>query len=286
MSATPDTNTAQDTDAAQGTNTAQDTGATPAPSTARDPAAPRGVIVTGGGTGIGRAVARAFADRGDRVLVVGRTPATLARTAEGRPGIDVLTADLTDPDTPRAVTDAALNAFGRIDVLVNNAASGGFAALAETKREAARDQLDTNLLAPLLLTRQTLDALAADGGGTVLNIGSAGALYRRAWPENGIYGAAKAGLDFLTRTWAVELAARGIRVLGLAPGVIDTGIGERSGMTPEAYAGFLQHIATVVPAGRVGRPEDVAWWAVQLTDPRAAYATGAVLAVDGGLSLT
>lgn len=250
------------------------------------PAAPRGVIVTGGGTGIGRATARAFADRGDRVLIVGRTPATLAGTAEGHPGISVLAVDLTGPDAPRAVTDAALEAFGRIDVLVNNAATGGFAALAETKPELAREQLDGNLLAPLLLTRQTLDALAADGGGTVLNIGSAGALGRRAWPENGVYGAAKAGLDFLTRTWAVELAPRGIRVLGLAPGVIDTGIGERSGMSREAYAGFLRQIATRVPAGRVGSPDDIAWWAVQLTDPRAAYATGVVLAVDGGLSLT
>ncbi|MET9502691.1 SDR family NAD(P)-dependent oxidoreductase [Streptomyces sp. NPDC006259] len=255
-------------------------------SATKEPTTPRGVIVTGGGTGIGRATARAFADRGDRVLVVGRTPATLAGTAEGHPGISVLTADLTDPDSPRAVTDAALEACGRIDVLVNNAATGGFAGLAQTKREAAREQLDGNLLAPLLLTRQTLDALAADGGGTVLNIGSAGALGRRAWPENGVYGAAKAGLDFLTRTWAVELAPRSIRVLGLAPGVIDTGIGERSGMSPEAYADFLAQIATRVPAGRVGRPEDIAWWAVQLTDPRAAYATGVVLAVDGGLSLT
>ncbi|MGA5035554.1 SDR family NAD(P)-dependent oxidoreductase [Streptomyces capoamus] len=255
-------------------------------SAAQDPAVPRGVIVTGGGTGIGRATARAFADRGDRVLVVGRTAATLAGTAEGHPGISVLAADLTAPDAPRAVTEAALDSCGRIDVLVNNAASGGFAALADVQPKAARDQLDSNLLAPLLLTRQTLDALAADGGGTVLNIGSAGALGRRAWPENGVYGAAKAGLDFLTRTWAVELAPRGIRVLGLAPGVIDTGIGERSGMPPEAYAGFLREIATRVPLGRVGRPEDIAWWAVQLTDPRAAYATGAVLAVDGGLSLT
>ncbi|MEU3793637.1 SDR family NAD(P)-dependent oxidoreductase [Streptomyces fructofermentans] len=251
-----------------------------------DATTPRGVVVTGGGTGIGRAVARAFADRGDRVLIVGRTPATLAGTAEGHPGITVLTADLTAPDTPRAVTDTALDTFGRIDVLVNNAATGGFASLAETKRETAGEQLDSNLLAPLLLTRQALDALAADGGGTVLNIGSAGALGRRAWPENGVYGAAKAGLDFLTRTWAVELAPRGVRVLGLAPGVIDTGIGERSGMSREAYEGFLRQIAARVPAGRVGRPEDIAWWAVQLTDPRAAYATGAVLAVDGGLSLT
>ncbi|MFE3683906.1 SDR family NAD(P)-dependent oxidoreductase [Streptomyces sp. NPDC059095] len=255
-------------------------------SAAQAPTTPRGVIVTGGGTGIGRATARAFADRGDRVLVVGRTPATLAGTAEGHPGISVLAADLTDPDTPGAVTAAALDAFGRIDVLVNNAATGGFASLAQTTRETVIDQLGSNLLAPLLLTRQTLDARGAAGGGTVLNIGSAGALGLRAWPENGVYGAAKAGLDFLTRTWAVELAPRGIRVLGLAPGVIDTGIGERSGMSQEAYAGFLQQIAARVPAGRVGRPEDIAWWAVQLADPRAAYATGAVLAVDGGLSLT
>ncbi|MEU1778856.1 MULTISPECIES: SDR family NAD(P)-dependent oxidoreductase [Streptomyces] len=246
----------------------------------------RGVIVTGGGTGIGRAVARAFAALGDGVLVVGRTPETLAETARGHATVRTLATDITAPDAPGRITDAALSAFGRLDVLVNNAATGAAGALAGTEPEAVRAQFETNLLAPLFLTHRALDALAADGGGTVVNITSSGSLGRRAWPHNGVYGAAKAALDFLTRTWAVELAPRGIRVTGLAPGVVDTGIGERVGMTREDYAAFLKGIAERVPAGRVGRPEDIAWWVVRLADPGARYATGTVVAVDGGLSLT
>ncbi|MEU3353129.1 SDR family oxidoreductase [Streptomyces sp. NPDC037389] len=245
----------------------------------------RGVVVTGAGTGIGRATARAFAEQGAGVLVVGRTGATLAGTAEGLPGVTTLTIDITDPKAPELVVGTALRAFGRLDVLVNNAAAMGYRPLATLDRRSAEEQLRTNLLAPVLLTRRALDALA-EHGGTVVNVGSSGALGLRSWPDNGLYGATKAALDFLTRTWAVELAPRGIRVVGVAPGVVDTGAGARMGLTEEQYAGFLREIGTRVPSGRVGRPEEIAWWITRLTRPEAAYANGVVLPVDGGLSLT
>ncbi|KQX56389.1 ketoreductase [Streptomyces sp. Root66D1] len=242
------------------------------------------MVVTGGGTGIGRATARAFAAHGDRVLVVGRTKATLDATAEDHPGIQGLVADVTEPDAPERIVEAALAALGRIDVLVNNAAAMGYRPLAALDRAEAERQLHTNLLAPVLLTRAALDPLA-ETSGTVVNIGSAGALGLRSWPDNGLYGAAKAGLDFLTRTWAVELAPRGIRVVGVAPGVTDVGAGPGQDGAG-AYEAFLKGISARTPSGRVGRPEEMAWWIVQLTRPEAAYANGSVLAVDGGLSLT
>ncbi|MFI6517015.1 SDR family NAD(P)-dependent oxidoreductase [Spirillospora sp. NPDC050679] len=243
------------------------------------------VIITGGGSGIGRAAAHAFADRGARVLVVGRTEATLAETAEGRPGIRVLAADITKPDAPDTIVETALSEFGRVDVLVNNAAAGGFGSLADIDRAMVETQFETNLLAPLFLTQRALGALE-ETGGTVVNISTAGALGLRSWPGNGVYGAAKAALDFLTRTWAVELAPRGVRVVGIAPGVIDTGVGVRAGMSPEAYRGFLEQMGARVPLGRVGAPEEIAWWIVLLAQPEAGYASGTVVAVDGALSVT
>ncbi|MFP3961848.1 SDR family oxidoreductase [Actinomadura fulvescens] len=253
--------------------------------TTNDGPRPRAVIVTGGGTGIGRATARAFAERGDGVLVVGRTESALIETAKDHDTIRVLTADVTDPDGPRLVVDAALREFGRIDVLVNNAAALGYRPLAQVDRELVDTQLGTNLIAPILLTRYALDALEA-AGGTVVNVSTAGSLGMRSWPDNGVYGAAKVALDFLTRTWAVELAPRGIRVVAVAPGVIDTRSAPRMGLSEEAYDGFLEQIATRTPLGRVGTPEEIAWWITQLTLPQAAYLTGAVVPVDGGLSLT
>lgn len=242
-------------------------------------------MITGGGTGIGRATARAYADGGDRVLVVGRTERTLAETAEGHPGISRLTADICAPDAAELIVKTALRELGRIDILVNNASSGTPAPLERLDRQVARDGLEVNLLAPILLTRKAIPALA-ETRGTVVNISSAGSLGRRAWPNFSIYGASKVALDFLTRTWAVELAPHGIRVLAVAPGVVETGMGIRAGATPAEYAGFLEWMKSVTPLGRVGQPEEIAWWVRQLTAPEAAFATGTVIAVDGGASVT
>ncbi|MFD9888454.1 SDR family NAD(P)-dependent oxidoreductase [Amycolatopsis sp. NPDC059027] len=244
---------------------------------------PRSVIITGGGTGIGRATARAFADRGDQVLVVGRTPASLAETAEGRENIRPLVADITGAEAPELVVSTALRELGRIDVLVNNAAIAVPAAMGEIDPGRADEQLAVNLRAPLLLTQRAVDALA-ETQGTVVNLSTAGSLGRRAWPGMSLYGASKVAIDFLTRTWAAELAPRGIRVVALAPGVVDTGMGERMGSTPAEYRRFLAEMSEYAPLGRVASPEEIAWWVLQLTRREAGFMTGAVLAVDGGAS--
>ncbi|MDW3848641.1 SDR family oxidoreductase [Micromonospora sp. BRA006-A] len=243
------------------------------------------VIITGGGSGIGRAAARTFADRGARVLVVGRSPEPLAETATGYPNITTLVADITGPDAGKIVVDRALLEFGAVDVLINNAAVGVFGALSDLDPEAVRVQFETNVLAPVLLTQCALTALT-ESGGTIVNVGSAMALGLRAAPQNAVYAATKAALDSLTRSWAVELASRAIRVVGIAPGVVNTGVGVRAGMSAAEYEGFLQHIAVRVPVGRVGRPEEVADWIHRLAQPDAAYLNGTVLTVDGALSVT
>ncbi|MFI9505129.1 SDR family NAD(P)-dependent oxidoreductase [Nocardia sp. NPDC052566] len=241
------------------------------------------MIITGGGTGIGRALARSYAEEHE-VLVVGRTESALHETAAGHDNIHVLAADITDHGSAELVVKTAQRALGRVDVLVNNAATAVPAPLADVEAASAESQVAVNLLAPIFLTQAALDALA-ETRGAVLNISSSGASGGRAWPGFSVYGATKVALEFLTRTWSVELAPRGIRVVAIAAGVVESGMGVRMGSTPEEYRAFLADIATRTPAGRVGQPEELAWWARQLTAPAAEFATGSVVVVDGGLSL-
>lgn len=240
----------------------------------------RAVVVTGGGTGIGRAVAHRYAAEGAEVLVAGRTGERLAETASGTT-IRTVVADVAAADGPAAIVAAAAREFGRIDVLVNNAAIVRPAALGEIDRAVARRQLDTNLLGPLFLTQEALPHLAE--GATIVNVTSNPPY--RGWPRNSVYGATKVGLDFLTKTWALELAGRGVRVLSVAPGITATPVLVHAGFTPEQIAESREGMLERIPLGRIAEPDEVAWWIVAVTRPGAGYATGQVIHVDGGMSV-
>ncbi|MFE9442421.1 SDR family NAD(P)-dependent oxidoreductase [Streptomyces sp. NPDC006602] len=241
---------------------------------------PRIVLVTGAGTGIGRATARAFAAQGAHVVAVGRRAAPLADTAaydEAR--IVPLTADIATEDGPATIVRAALQRHGRIDVLVNNAAIVNTESLRTYTRASADTHLATNLLAPVLLTQAALPALE-ESRGVVVNVTTS--VGQRGWPGNSLYAAGKAALEVLTRSWAVELAPLGIRVAAVAPGAIDTPIGDHAGYTPEDRASIREWQLAHTPLGRVGRPEEVAWAITRLAAPEASFITGVVLPVDGG----
>lgn len=227
----------------------------------------KAVVVTGAGTGIGRATARAFAEQGASVLAVGRRAEPLAETADGFPGIRPLVADVADA---RAVTDAARRAFGRIDVLVNNAAV-----------TTGDGLVATNLLAPAALVEAALPDLT-ETRGVVVNVSTA--IGQRGWPLPGgeLYAGLKAALESLTRSWAVQHAPRGVRVVAVAPGPIATPIARHGGLDPDQAAALRERLVSQVPLGRVGQPEEVAFWIVQLARPEAGYVTGVVLPVDGG----
>ena len=237
------------------------------------------VVVTGAGTGIGRATARAFATEGAQVVGVGRRSKPLEETAAGYDRITPLPFDITAEGGPERIVRTVLEVHGRLDVLVNNAGIVHSGALGALGPELISAQLSTNVVAPMLLAQAALPSLEASGG-VIVNVSTT--VGQRAWPGSSVYAATKAALESLTRSWAVELAPRGVRVVAVAPGAIDTPIGEHQGLTPERMAAVRQWQLAHTPLGRIGGPQEVAWAIVHLAAPAASFITGVVLPVDGG----
>jgi NAD(P)-dependent dehydrogenase (short-subunit alcohol dehydrogenase family) len=243
------------------------------------PQSSRTVVVTGAGTGIGRATARAFAAEGAHVVAIGRRVEPLRETAAENDRIMPLPVDITAEGEPERIVQAVLETFGRWDVLVNNAGIVHSGAIGTLTPETIRAQLATNLVAPTLLAQAALPPLETSGG-VIVNVTTS--VGQRAWPGSSVYAATKTALELLTRSWAVELAPRGVRVVAVAPGAIDTPIGEHQGLTRERMAAVREWQLAHTPLARIGRPEEVAWAVTQLAAPAASFITGVVLPVDGG----
>lgn len=243
----------------------------------------RVVLVTGGGSGIGRASALAFAGEGARVVVVGRRPEALAETADRHEHITALAADIADPEQAPAVVAETVARFGALDCLVNNAAvlrpAGSLRTL---DLEGIRLQLSTNVIGPTLLASAALPHLEARQG-TIVNVSSTYG-HRPAPGGPSFYAASKAALESLTRSWALELAP-GVRVNAVAPGPTETEALTRSGLDPAQVEAITEHERTILPTGRRGAPDEVARWILHVADPAASWMTGQVVAIDGGLSL-
>ncbi|MFF1509832.1 SDR family NAD(P)-dependent oxidoreductase [Streptomyces sp. NPDC058326] len=243
----------------------------------------RVVVVTGAGTGIGRATARAFAGQGATVIAVGRRREPLRETADGHPRIRPCVADVTAEGAAEEIVRTALSDHGRLDVLVNNAGIAAGGPLGTLDRSVITPLLETNLVAPVLLTQTAVPALR-ESRGIVVNVTTA--IGQRGWPSNSVYPATKSALETLTRCWAVELAPDGVRVVAVAPGAIETPIGDHMGLSPEQLEAVRAWQLAHTPLGRIGRPEEVAWAITALAAPEAAFLTGTVLPVDGGALVT
>jgi C-7 ketoreductase len=238
----------------------------------------RVAIITGAGTGIGAASARLLASHGLDVVLVGRRAALLeaVRAQLGERAL-VVAADIGEPGAPEAIVARTLEAFGQLDVIVNNAAVIESGPIDAVTREMFERHYAVNVAGPFFLVTAALQALRASDDAAVVNVSSS--LGTLVMPNTTLYGSTKAALEYLTRAWAYELAKDGIRVNAVAPGVIDTPIHETYSDDLDATRADL---ARRVPIGRMGRPEEVATWVWSLIDPATRFTTGAVIHVDGG----
>ncbi|HEV8615585.1 MAG TPA: glucose 1-dehydrogenase [Methylomirabilota bacterium] len=241
------------------------------------------VIVTGGGTGIGRAIALRFGTEGATVLVNGRREpplravAEVIRAAGGR--AEAAAADVTSAADVERLIVAAVDRHGRLDVLVNNAGVMVSRTVAgECSDEDWQRTLDANLTSVFRCSKAALPALT-DSHGTIVNIASvAGA---KGSPSLTAYGVAKAGVINLTKTMALDYAPRGIRVNAVCPAYVETDINREYLATLRA-TGRFEGLLAKHPLG-LGRPDDVAWAALYLASDEARWVTGVALPVDGGL---
>lgn len=184
--------------------------------------------------------------------------------------------DLARPDAPGTVVERVLAERGRVDVIVNNAASFRLRAIDEFTLEDFDDHVAVNVRAPYFLVQAALPALRSSPGAVVVNVSSAAAaMYRR---QQTLYGLTKAALEHMTMNMAAELAPDRIRVVCVRPGPVATEI-HTAADDPDAR---LRELGTLVPLGRVGQPEEIARWIGFLADRDADWVTGAVLTIDGG----
>ena len=244
--------------------------------------AKQAILVTGASRGIGRAIAQAFADQGDRVAVHHRDSAALAAdVAAGLPGEGhvVVQADLTDPDDARRMVDRAWDALGGLDVLVNNA--GVFTAhpitdVSYAEWQAAWQQtLGVNLVGPANVTWCVVQHMVSEKrAGRIVNVSSRGAF--RGEPGQPAYGASKAGLNAFGQSLAIALAPYGISVSTVAPGFVDTDMAASHLASPAGDA-----IRAQSPFQRVAEPDEIAAAVLYLASPQAEWASGAILDLNG-----
>jgi NAD(P)-dependent dehydrogenase (short-subunit alcohol dehydrogenase family) len=227
------------------------------------------VVVTGGSRGVGAGIVGAFVAAGARVVTCGRHEASVE-------GAVFVTADVRKPHDAERVIAKAIEQFGRLDVLVNNAGGAPYALAAEQTPRFVEAVVNLNLLAPLWCAHSAHKVMAVqEDGGSIVNVGSVSAL--RPSPGASAYGAAKAGLVNLTKTLAMEWAPL-VRVNCVSAGLLDTGAGDG------IYGGApgMAKVAATVPMGRMGTPDDVAQACLYLASPSASFVSGANLVLDGG----
>lgn len=241
----------------------------------------RVAVITGGGTGIGRASALVLAERGADIVLAGRRPDPLKSTASeiealGRRAVVVPT-DVVDADQCRALVDMTLDEFGRLDVLLNNAGGGETKSLMKWTDEEFHQVMDLNLSSTWYLSRAAVKPMIEQGKGTIVNISSGASLL--AMPQAAVYGAAKAGLNNLTGSMAASWTRKGVRVNCIACGAIRTpgleGDAQRQGFDIDA-------IGQTNASGRIADPDEIGYGVLFFASDASSYCSGQTLYMHGG----
>jgi NAD(P)-dependent dehydrogenase (short-subunit alcohol dehydrogenase family) len=241
----------------------------------------RTALVTGASRGIGAATARALDRAGVRVALVARNPDDLAAVAADLHHDPlVLVGDFRDAEEPARIARQALDALGRIDVLVNNAAVAARLATVDMDAVLIDELLAINVRAPLLLIAALVPSMIGHGRGSIINLSSVSGLVGT--PRRAAYAASKGALDAATRSLAMELGPSGIRVNSVAPGVVDTALWAKN----KAIAGVIETIDGQTPLRRWATPEDIADVIVFLASDAARFVTGETISADGGMART
>jgi NAD(P)-dependent dehydrogenase (short-subunit alcohol dehydrogenase family) len=241
----------------------------------------RVVLITGGSTGIGAAAAAHFARSGARVVITGRTEATLTAAAAQHPNISSIVADAARAEDSARVLAEISARHGRLDVLVNNAGVIEIVPLAHSSTVHVTRTFDTNVIGLIEVTRLALPLLTSSKG-VIVNVASTQADQPMA--TTSVYAASKAAVLALTRAWAKELGPLGIRVNAVSPGPIDTPINSpmKLGLTQEQFDGMKSAVVSLVPLGRFGQPSEAAAVIAFLASPAASFVNGAQYHVGGG----
>jgi len=241
----------------------------------------RNVVVTGGNSGIGLATARAFAQEGARVAIVGRDPRTLADAARTvGPGTVAVRADLGSLSEIERAKSEIVAAMGTVDVLFANAGTGGMIPFEQVDEPLWDAIFDLNVKGTYFTVQKCLPMMTA--GAAIVLCSSVSA--ERSMPGASVYAASKAAVNSIGRSLGGELAGRGIRVNVVVPGGVDTPILRRTpGVPPEKADAVYGQMAAGTPMRRIGRPEEVAAAVLFLASSEASYVTAAAFHVDGGI---
>lgn len=241
-------------------------------------------IITGGGTGIGRACALLFANEGAKVALAARRREKLEAVAQeiATSGGEALAleCDVTDKASVEQAVRAVEERFGKLNVVVNNAGMVHVGTAEETSDDDWDRVISTNLRGAFLMSRAGMPALRRAGGGSIINIGSYLGIV--AIKQRAAYCAAKGGVTLLTKAMALDHAHEGIRVNCICPAIVETEMALGAISRAPDPAAYRRLRESQIPAGRLGRPEDIAQLALYLASDESTWMTGAALPLDGG----